>query len=112
MFTYVVQGSELSFVVAYRRKYYYAHGERITPSPVISAALVAHLQPDRMQDPLSLSLAYECVHGTAPHCLQELVSPYNPPRSLRSSPQCRLIVRGFGENSNKTEALRHKVIPQ
>ena len=48
-----------------------------------------------------LCLTYQCVHKTAPQYLQELVSAYTPPRSLRSSSLYRFSVSGFGENTNK-----------
>ena len=51
---------------------------------------------------LFLYLTYQCAHKTAPQYLQpELVSPYNPPPSLRSSSLCRLSVYGIGEDTNK-----------
>ena len=56
-------------------------------------------------------LAYQCVYKTAPQYLQELVSQYNPPCSLRSSSLCKLSVSGFGENTNK-KTFRSNVIPQ
>ena len=48
-----------------------------------------------------LCLIYQCVHKTATEYLQELVSQYNPPSSLRSSSLCRLSISGFDEDTNE-----------
>ena len=50
---------------------------------------------------LSTKSCVWCVHKTALQYLQEPVSPFNPPRSLRSASLCWLSVCGFGENIKK-----------
>jgi hypothetical protein len=39
-----------------------------------------------------LTLTYRCLNGSAPSYLSQLLSPYNPPRSLRSSDQLLLTI--------------------
>ena len=48
-----------------------------------------------------LCLTQNCLHGTAPSYLTDLVNPYTPARRLRSSSSSRLTISGFGSNTNK-----------
>ena len=77
------------------------------PCPAVIALAPCH-QMDWVQSPLS---RLQHVHKTAPQYLQELVSQYNPPCSLRSSSLCRLSISGFGENT-KQKTFRSNIVPQ
>ncbi len=59
-----------------------------------------------------LVLTYQCVKGTAPEYLCDLVTEYHPTRSLRSSSQCQLVVppskmKTFGDRSFARVAADH-----
>ena len=43
-------------------------------------------------DNIIMTLTYKCLHNLAPYYLQELIHPYEPSRSLRSSSQVLLHV--------------------
>ncbi len=50
-------------------------------------------------------LVFKCIHGTAPSYLQDLITPYVPPRQLRSSDQLLLTVPQTKSNLVRQGAL-------
>ena len=51
-----------------------------------------------------LALTFKCLHNSAPDYLQELITPYIPARSLRSSTSTRLAIPGYHENTDKKKS--------
>ena len=48
-----------------------------------------------------LSLSYNCMSGSSPLYLSELIPKYVPSRSLRSASQSRITIPGYYDNTNK-----------
>ncbi len=74
-------------------------------SPITPSLMALHWLPIQARIEYKIcTLAYQCVHGTAPAYLCELLQAYTPSRSLRSSGQVLLTVpkyntKTFGQRS-------------